>query len=589
MTQIFGMRNPYLESFLSRLEARFAEDRQSMSYSAWICANTRLRKKPFSFEGYWFQKQIADDMHPDLSVIKLSQVGMTEIQLRKFFAFLVRNTGVSGIFTLPNDEMFKRVSRTRARPLVESEKVFNLETPTGEKPVRSMELYQIGTSFGYFTGNKESDATSIPADLLFHDELDLSDMQMIALFQSRLQNSNFKITHKFSTPTFVGYGIDAAFNSSDQHEYLCRCESCGHWNLPDFFPQFLHLPGLPDLDRLDQIDQDIASRLDFRECYVKCERCGSSLDLDNPELREWVPRFPGRLGRGYRIRCFSSGRITIPYIVRQLLKMKEMDNLRGWYNTVLGQAYNDSNARLDETQIRACMHSANHVEVSALDPVVIGIDVGQTCHLVLGKMDDDGSPLIFDWRQVDADVLPDEIDQLLKSYNIIGGCMDRHPYTPLANEIRDLSEGRIVPVEYRGTSRITVVNDELGEFSHLQANRTMMLDSVASAIRKRKLKMVGYGMYETQIIEHLRDMVRVENPDTPAVWNKLTGNDHFFHALAFLFLSIRYVDLVSHMRGAENRVSATILGVMEHHPASHLGSATRRRLPISIGLYELGR
>ncbi len=137
--------------------------------------------------------------------------------------------------------MYKRVSSTRVKPIINGDPVFNTHT---ESVVRQLGLYQIDQSYAYFVGNKESDATSIPADIKFHDELDLSDQEMISLFSSRLQNSNFKISQSFSTPTFIDYGVDALFKVSDQHEYLLRCEKCNHHNLPQFNLNFVHIPGL---------------------------------------------------------------------------------------------------------------------------------------------------------------------------------------------------------------------------------------------------------------------------------------------------------------------------------------------------------
>ena len=58
------------------VKVRYGEAGSMQSMGDWICANTKIKGKPFSFEGYPFQKAIADDMHPDLSVIKCSQMGM---------------------------------------------------------------------------------------------------------------------------------------------------------------------------------------------------------------------------------------------------------------------------------------------------------------------------------------------------------------------------------------------------------------------------------------------------------------------------------------------------------------------------------
>lgn len=555
-----------------------------MSMSEWVVKNTRLRKKPFSFKGYEFQRQILDDMHPNMSVIKCSQIGLTEIQIRKFLAFLARNTGVSAIFTLPDDAMYKRVSQTRVKPLVESEPVFNMQT--AEKPIRSMSLYQINQSFGYFTGNKEGDATSINADALFHDEVDLSDQEMLALFQSRLQGSDYRITQGFSTPTYEGFGIDAGFRVSDQHEYMCKCTKCRHHNIPAFTPDFVTIPGLSgDINDLSEIDAEIASRLDLGAAYIRCESCGAPLDLHDPSLREWVPRYPGRRSRGYRVTPFSTPRLTIGYIVDQLLKYKERDALRRWYNTVLGESYNDSSARLTEAEIRAVMRGPSRLDVGDA-PVVIGIDVGLTCHLVLMAVNHN-TPMVFDWRQVLAENLLDEIKTIMQTYNVIGGCMDRNPYTPLANEVRDETNSFIIPVEYAGTpsaAAVQIMKDELDQLSHIRANRTTMIDTVVSAVRKRKVDFAGYGQFEALILQHLRDMVRIEKEDTSATWQKLSGNDHFFHALAYAFYAVRVHNALEYRNSDENRDMFSVSNIIiPMNVASQLGSKSRVGTSISLG------
>ncbi|BCJ91792.1 hypothetical protein IZ6_25270 [Terrihabitans soli] len=550
--------------------------------SNWIEKNTTLKKRPFSFHEYEFQRQIADDMHPDLSCIKCSQIGLTEVQLRKYGGFLKRNTAVTGIFTLPNDKMYKRVSQTRFKPLMDSEPVFNQGGI--EKPIRSMGLYQIDQSFGYFTGNTEGDATSISADMLVHDEVDLSDPAMLGLFQSRLQNSDFKITQGFSTPTFVGFGIDAKFKASDQHEYLCRCTRCNHWNDPVFTPKFICLPGLSsDLNDLSEIDVDMAAKIALEEAYVRCEKCSAPLDLGNPSLRQWVAKFPSRRARGYRVRPFATPRLTVPYIVGQLLKMKQQENLRGWYNTVLGEPYNDSNARLSEADVRAVMAGASKPDTLPQE-IGIGIDVGQICHLVYGTPD-----VVFGWEQIHADKLVERIKQLGEQYTIVTGALDRHPYTPTANELRDSTHGRIAPVEYRGAASMNLVLDEFEAFSHVQVNRTQIIDAVVSSIRKKQWAFTGYTQYERLIIEHLQDMVRIESAEEPAKWQKLTGNDHFFHALGFLKAAFKLKTIQDFQDLTENRIMSSVITVnIPTHNESHLGLKRPSGKPISIGLHREG-
>lgn len=580
---ILKMMNQYLKDFRSQLRIRFAEDSVDMSYSDWILANTTLRKKPFSFEGYEFQQAIVDDMSPEMYVIKCSQIGLTEVQLRKFAGFLARNTGVNAIFTLPDDNMYKRVSQTRFGPMIAKDNVFNLGA---DKPIRSMSLYQINQSFGYFVGNKESDATSINADLLFHDELDLSNQEMIALFQSRLQGSDFRITQNFSTPTFEGFGVDAGFRISDQHEYMIKCTCCGHHNLPAFNPNHVVIPGLSsDVNDLLEIDDEMAENLDLPGSYVKCEKCGNKLDMIDPTLRQWVPRFPGRRARGYRVSPFSTPRLTVGYIVDQLLQYRRRDAMRRFHNTVLGEAYNDNNARLSELELRAIMNGVGAADVDEFCPVIVGIDVGLTCHITLYHLGQK-HPIAFSWRQVTADTLYNEVEQILERYNVIGGLIDRNPYTPLANDIRDLSGGRILPAEYAlpTAATLTFVKDEFDELSHVKINRTTALDALTGAIRKRKIEFYGYGQYESQLIDHLRDMVRIENDEKAAIWQKLTGHDHFFHSASYGYFSMRMLDALDYRKDADTRsLVLTDTVTMENQIGDSLGVISRLKSPMSLG------
>lgn len=537
------MRNQYIDDLISRIDRRFNTDTQSMSLGDWICANTSIRARPFSFDRYPFQKQITDDLHPNLDCIKPSQVGMSEVQIRKTLGFLARNTGTTAIFTLPTEQMQKRTSTTRILPIVNEDKAFNLETRTGDKPARSMGTIQVGMSFLFVTAANEGAATSISADMVMIDEIDLSDQKMVALFQSRLQNSDWKIGQRFSTPTFTNYGIDKGFIVSDQHEYMCRCPACNHWNIPEFTPAFVQIPGLSsEMSDLTEIElHHIDEGLDIQNAYVCCERCRAPLNLTDPELREWVPRHPSRdHHRGYRISPFSTDRLPISYIVSQLLRYKEKDFIRGFHNTVLGKPFTDANSRLSDADIHACFTGQMSVpEINRDTPAWIGIDFGQTCHAVLAQGDDISNLHVVRFEVLPVAQLKPWVEEMCATYNVVGGACDRFPFTPNAEELRDLTEGRILPAEYRGQKPLNFVKDEVTDtVTHVQVNRTRAADAVARAVRKKALRFSGYGADRAIITEHLKDMVRDEDPEKEAKWVKLTGNDHFFHALIFLLIGV---------------------------------------------------
>ena len=70
--------------FLEKLANRVKELGEVKTMSDWVCQNTTIKGKPFSVDGsHLFQKAILDDMHPNLCVKKVAQVGLSEVSIRK--------------------------------------------------------------------------------------------------------------------------------------------------------------------------------------------------------------------------------------------------------------------------------------------------------------------------------------------------------------------------------------------------------------------------------------------------------------------------------------------------------------------------
>ena len=468
----------------------------------------------------------------------------TEIQIRKMSAFLRRMQGTSGIFTMPIEDMAKRLYTTRLSPLMKNDDVFN--PPMVDKPVRRQDLIQIGDSWLYLTACNEGPATSIPADILFHDELDLSDEAMIGLFQSRLQNSDYKITQAFSTPTYMGYGVDKNFALTDQFMYLVRCESCGHHQFPMFEHDWVHIPDLSfEVDKLTDMTPEQITGLKLKDAYVKCSKCSSRLNLSDPSLREWVAKHPSRDNfRGYKVNPFSTDRISLEYIFKQLAKYKLNENEKGFHNTVLGEPYSPASAQIPEDAIKACMAShGREVETGSDTAVFMGIDMGAICHITLvGEHTDEGKDPWFLFKTCHASQLSATIADLRKRYNIIQACADRYPYTPEVDALRENTGGMMMPIAYEGKAILAPKKDEAGNLIYYAANRTFALDMVRTSIVSEAAVIAGYTSHKDTLVAHLRDMVREETPEKEPKWVKLNGNDHFFHSMAFALLARRVAE-----------------------------------------------
>jgi len=559
------MTNLYIDQFLNLAKERFSIDSLSMSNTEWICKNTSLKKRPFSFKGYHFQEAITNDMHPNMDVIKISQVGITEIQIRKALAFLLRNRGTSLIFSLPNEDMQGRVASTRVKPIVSADKVFNSPMDKAAKVTRSLEIMQFDQSFLYLVQASEASATSIPADAVFNDEVDLSDQKILSLFNSRMQNSDWKISQRFSTPTFPAFGIDLNYQTTDQHNYLCKCNSCGHWNDPQFDHRFLHIPGLPqDIPLFEVTKEAYSETLDFVNAYVMCERCQAPLELGNPENRQWIANFPSRVNsRGYKISPFATERLSLDYIFGQMWKYQETEFIRGFYNTVLGQAYSDGNIQIPVEDILACMttHSAQ-ITPDKHENLWLGIDMGQTCHVIVGRGNDEDNLEVIQMHQVNVSGIVPWVETFCETYNVVGGCVDRHPYEPTARDIFKASGGKVLPVEYRGLKDTNLVRDHEDNVIHGQANHTFFLDNFAAKIRKRKIRISGYGNQKSVYSQHLREMVRNEEPGKPAQWVKLSGEDHYLHASGMMVIAPKFAELIRFHNKTDQR-STIFASVMD--------------------------
>lgn len=554
-------KNVLYPKLLSAITERFSLDSIDMTAVEWMTANTTLNRKPFTTGRYPFQTEILNDMHPNLCCIKPSQVGLTEGQIRKALSFLVRNQGTSLIYTLPNEAMYTRISDARIRPIVQSDKVFN--GPTVMKPIRRKDLMEIGRSKLYIAAAIESSATSIDADAVFVDEIDLSDQKMIALLNSRMQNSDWKMKQQFSTPTFPAYGVHQTYELSDKHVFLRKCGACNHYNDPRFDRNFIHVEGLPlDVDELLDIESVHIPHIDFSNCYVKCEKCQSPLDMKDYSLTEWVATHPSITEyRGYKVTPFSTDRLPPSYIIKQLIQYKSKEFVRGFHNTTLGEAYSDGTMQISHELIAKAFEGVSPLEpeIGSDTPVFAGIDVGQICNIVLGTGTSKDNMQPFSFRTVPVRELDAEIKKIQEQYNLVGGLIDRQPYTPKSEEIMAITNGKIVPAQY--AIRNSVKLDDFKDVHYYQLDRTGALDFVHTRMKRCDMKFRGYGTYKATLEVHLRDMVREEVEEKVAVWKKLTNRDHFFHALGYLLAAPEAKELVEIKLKEDRREAVSIGGV----------------------------
>lgn len=546
--------------FLQRLQNRIVDSRKKQTISDFVCEKTTLREGvKFSFKGHKFQKAIMDDTSEEMFVIKPSQCGCSEVQIRKAIAMMVMNPGSHIMYTYPDLMLKKANAQTRISPLINRD----FPTPKGENWIRNMDVIQIGDSFLYLAANSESAATSLALNGVFNDEVDLSDQEFLALVLSRLQHSEKKIRQGFSTPTFENFGISKDFSTTNQMEYLVKCPHCGKWQLPEYDLKWVHIPNLPSTveNLITDIDSTLASKLDLDNAYVKCDKCGGRLDLGDSAVREWVAKYPERINsHGYRINCFSSELLPIKYLATTIANYAKRDQLRRAYNVLLGIPYKSNATRLEPGDIIACMKDERLQSVSKDIKCFMGLDVGSTCTCVISTQDNK----LIHFETIPFDRVLERYKELKEMYNIVAGMVDRHPMISLANDLRDLSENTIMPVIYTGASKNSLEphKDIYGNIDYYNINRTSALDRVRDLVNTHKLEMYGYGLQKNIILTHFTDNWRdpcLESGGEPK-WRKLTGEDHYLHSSSYSLLSQKLYDYVNSSSESDNRFCLGISG-----------------------------
>ena len=99
------------EGYLSRIEAATDTAASRTNHSAWVQKHTTLQGDPFNFKHHEMQVAIFDDPASRIAVRKCSQVGLSELQVRKLLTISAVMRYVRVIYTLPTRQFAMRFAK----------------------------------------------------------------------------------------------------------------------------------------------------------------------------------------------------------------------------------------------------------------------------------------------------------------------------------------------------------------------------------------------------------------------------------------------------------------------------------------------
>lgn len=471
------------------------------------CATTPiiLDGKPFTFDRHEYLIEPYKDDHPDVTEEKAAQLGITTKAMLKAL-YGARYVGYKGILYLfPSRTDVLDFSKSRISPLIE-------DNPNSIgawlKDTDSAGLKQVWNSFLYLRGMQSRvGLKSIPVDLLIFDEIDEAPQNAVDMAMERMAHSEFKEVKKLSNPTLPDYGIDAAFQETDQRYWLLRCQRCGEYTcLEDTFPDCL---------------------ITVKNRVIRaCQKCQGEL---NPSIGQWVAKKPNVTDkRGYHYSQLFSHYVDPADILHQF---RTTNNLTDFYNLKIGNAYVEAENRLSIQEVLALCGSEG---ISSQDygPCFMGVDQGKDLHVLIGKRHPSRAGQIIhvgiykEWQ---------EMDRLMKNFGVIRCVVDALPETRNARDFANRHKGKVFLNYYNEHQKGSYAWNEKELI--VSCNRTESLDASHKEVVERDLVLPKDCEIVQEFSQHLHNVAKKleEDEDTGSkryVYVKL-GPDHFRHAFNY--------------------------------------------------------
>lgn len=526
---------------LDRLKSAAFREHSLDQTSSWIAKNTNLNSKPFSFVGHEYQIRILDSKAQEICVKKCSQVGISELAIRRSLALCAMLQGTTTIYTLPTAHFAATVMKTRVVPVIQESPALSAMLSSDAD---NTEVKRLGNSYMYMKGSASSNAPiSIPGDILVHDELDFSDPMVISQYQSRLTHSSWKIKFKLSTPTIPGKGIDAEFNKSRRHFNFVKCCHCNHHFIPSYYEHVV-IPSYSE--DLRSITKQNLHLHDYRNAYVVCPKCGKQPDL-LPKYREWVCENPDAnyIAEGFQVSPFDAPTVITPsYLIEA---STQYSNIADFVNFNLGESYFSQESVLSPEEVRNTINNYADTKGATYS---MGIDLGMTCHIIILANSWDGASRVAHFERVPLGQLKDRVRDLRIQFRVRITVSDALPYTDLVMAMcaADQNFYAAFYTKVGGTDLYALKkredNPERGvpELRQVNIDRDKTFDALMTFMRSGQFSKQTCPLDDV-FITHCTDMRRIKDWDAKAQemrfkWVKsLEGEDHGFHALGYAYIA----------------------------------------------------
>ena len=474
-----------------------------------------------------YLREMLKDRRSQFVAVACAQSGKTVTVLGKLLHLMIYppdGRARTAIYTFPTQSDVEDFSKARAKAMIESSPL--LSRLIANLNAVGLKQFSNGSTI-YFRGTwTERQAISIPADLLIHDELDRSRPDTLQLYSDRTRAALDPRLYLVSTPTVPKFGISAAWETSDQREWVWTCGVCDRDQI--FAPMDRSVPW--------------RDHLDLEAKTFRCCDCGAPVERAWILAGEWVPMAPENTGRaGYHITGIMPPESTAERLAASYAEA-EFPELFVQGHIGLPEVSGDKSITEDMIAFGGWANILQH-----RGPLFAGLDQGRKLDFMAG--DGQGHVLSVqrfdDWSQVAS---------AMRSLHIAMIVCDLAPDTRPVQKLMQDFPGRVLMADY---SLLRVQGQawfEKRDGGRVAINRTLGLDAT-----REPLVMGADGgdvfpdceaRLETEVRAQLAASVRTlqknQHGQPVANWVE-TGPDHMRHAHLYYRVAAMQGGSVGHL------------------------------------------
>lgn len=538
----------FFREHLARVRSATISRHGRHEIAQWIEKNTFIGGRNFSFKNHEYQHRILTEESPEIVIRKSAQTGISEMSLRAAAGLVMIMPGAFRIgYTFPTAGFAESYAKTRFNPIVQTSPALQAAISSADIDRGDLKTFGLGKEI-YFKGAATGNAAiSTTLDMLIHDELSFSDPEIIGDYHSRIIHSAYKWRWVLSTPTYPGDPIDEAFSASRRFWNMCRCSSCGHRFVPDYY-EHVKIPGWDAA--LDEITKLNLHLVRHAEAMFLCPRCGREASLQL-EHREWVCENPSEahIAAGFQVQPFDAPNVvSLQDLIIASTRYATKAKFRQFS---LGRPAVDAENGLTEADLAKVGFESSGSQFTSH---VMGIDLGLTCHFMVGGVGSDGQLVVVHYERVPLKNFRERYWALKAQFRVSLVVSDIQPYTDMIMQMsaEDLNLfGAIYTVRasmevYQLRLRDSDEDRAVEGIKEVMINRNQLFDRLMAEIRSEDERGPGIVIRKCpdwpQVVAHMTDMKRaaaaLRNGEFTSTWQKSSkGSDHYHHALGYLWVA----------------------------------------------------